>query len=253
MYAIFKYGDSMETLKTRVISLSHCVDRRERMRQQLDSIEIEFTFFDAVDGTQTNFPLADKRNDALTIKRLGYTLSDSELACYASHYLLWQECITENRALLVLEDNAQLQSNFRQVYARLPDLAEQYAFLKLSCIFESRNRAVAQVAHNLNIVRYFGTLYGTSCYLLTPSAARIFIARSKHFTQAVDNFMERPWLGGVPCYALLPWPTVRSEAPSVIGDRRGTTWPLSRYGKARVRLFHYYEQTRRWLFFYFGW
>ena len=248
-----KYGNIMETLKTRVISLPHCVDRREQTRQQLDGIGIEFTFFDAVDGTQANFPLADKRNDALSIKRFGFTLSDTELACYASHYLLWQECITENQTLLVLEDNAQLQSNFRQVYSHLPYLAEQYAFLKLSCIFESRHRAVAQVAHNLNVVRYFGTLYGTSCYLLTPSAARIFIARSKHFTQAVDNFMERPWLGGVPCYALLPWPAVRSEVPSVIGDLRGTAWPLSRYGKACVRLFHYYEQIRRRLFFYFGW
>ena len=243
----------METLKTRVISLPHCIDRRERMRQQLDSIRIKFAFFDAVDGAQANFPFADKRNDALSIKRFGFTLFDAELACYASHYLLWQECVTENRTLLVLEDNAQLQSNFRQVYARLPDLAEQYAFLKLSCISESRYRAVAQVAHNLNIVRYFGTLHGTSCYLLTPSAARIFIARSRHFILPVDDFMERPWLGGVPCYALLPWPAVRSEVPSVIGDRRRVTWSLSRYGKARARLFHYYEHARRRLFFYFGW
>ena len=243
----------METLKTRVISLPDCVDRRERMRQQLDSIRIKFTFFDAVDGAQANFPLADKRNDALSIKRFGFTLSDAELATYASHYLLWQECITENRALLVLEDNMQLQNNFWKVYECLPALAERHSFLKLSGTFESRHRAVAQVAHNLNIVRHFGPLYGSGCYLLTPPAARIFIARSKHFTQAVDNFMERPWLGGVPCYALLPWPTVRSEVPSVIGDRRGVTWPLSRYGKARARLFHYYEQARRRLFFYFGW
>ena len=223
------------------------------MRQQLDSIRIKFAFFDAVDGAQANFPFADKRNDALSIKRFGFTLSDAELACYASHYLLWQECVTENRTLLVLEDNAQLQSNFRQVYDELPRLAEHYAFLKLCGTFASRHRRVARVAHNLNIVRYFGTLYGTSCYLLTPPAARIFIARSRHFTHAVDNFMERPWLGGVPCYALLPWPAVRSEVPSVIGDRRRATWSLSRYGKARARLFHYYEQTRRRLFFYFGW
>ena len=243
----------METLKTRVISLPDCVDRRERMGQQLDSIRIKSTFFDAVDGAQANFPLADKRNDALSINRFGFTLSDAELACYASHYLLWQECVTENRALLVLEDNMQLQNNFWKVYGYLPELAERYSFLKLSGTFESRHRVVAQVAHNLNIVRHFGPLYGAGCYLLTPPAARIFIARSKYFTHAVDNFMERPWLGGVPCYALLPWPTIRSEVPSVIGDRRGVTWPLSRYGKARARLFHYYEQTRRRLFFYFGW
>ena len=243
----------METLKTWVVSLPHCIDRREQVRRQLHGLGVEFTFFDAVNSTQTDFPLANKRNDPLTIKRFGCTLSDAELACYASHYLLWQECVTEKRALLVLEDNVQLQSNFRQVYDHLPHLSEHYAFLKLSCIFASRHRQVARVAHNLNIVRHLGPSYGTSCYLLTPQAARIFLARSTHFIQAVDNFMERPWLGGVPCYALLPCPAARADVPSVIGNPRSTQWPLGRYGKTRVRLFNYYEQVRRRLFFYFGW
>ena len=243
----------METLKTRAISLSHCIDRRERMRQQLDSIEIEFTFFDAVDGAQANFSLADKRNDALSIKRSGITLSDAEVATYASHYLLWQECVTENQALLILEDDMQLQSHFRQVYDEFPQLAEHYAFLKLAGTFARRHRSVARVAHNLNVVRHSGQLCGAGCYLLTPSGAKRFLRRSLHFTNPVDDFMEMHRWHGVPCYSLLPWPATQADVPSVIGDRRATIWPLSRYGKARIRLFQYYEQIKRRLFFYFGW
>ena len=243
-----------EAVKTRVISLPHCIDRRERTQQQLDDIGIEFTFFDAVDGAQADFPLAEKRNDALTMKRLGNTLSNAELACYASHYLLWQECVTESRALLILEDDIQLQSNFRQVYDELPRLAEHYTFLKLCGTFARRHRRVARVAPNLNVVRHYGWLWGTGCYLLTPSAAKRFLRHSASFAYPVDDFQEMHWRHGVPCYSLLPWPATPADMPSVIGDRqRGEPPPLSRYGKARKRLFHYYVQTRQRLFFYLGW
>ena len=244
-----------EAVKTRVISLPHCVDRRERTRQQLDGIGIEFTFFDAVDGAQADFPLADKRNDALTMKRLGNTLSNAELACYASHYLLWQECVTENRALLILEDDMQLQGNFRQVYDELPRLAEHYAFLKLCGTFARRHRRVARVAPNLNVVRHSGLLCGSGCYLLTPSAARRFLRHSASFAYPVDNFKEMHWRHGVPCYSLLPWPAAQADMPSVIGDdrQRGEPPPLSGYGKARRKLSGCYEHLRRRLFFYLGW
>ena len=244
-----------EAVKTRVIRLLHCVDRRERTRQQLDGIGIEFTFFDAVEGTQADFPLADKRNDPLTMKRLGNTLSNAELACYASHYLLWQECVTESRALLILEDDMQLQSNFRQVYDELPRLAEHYAFLKLCGTFARRHRRVARVAPNLNVVRHSGLLCGAGCYLLTPSAARRFLRHSASFAYPVDNFQEMHWRHGVPCYSLLPWPAAQGDMPSIIGDdrQRGEPPPLSGYGKARRKLSGFYEHVRRRLFFYLGW
>ena len=244
----------METVKTRVISLSHSIDRRERMRRQLDSAGVEFTFFDAIDGAQANFLLADKRNDPFTIKWFGITLSDAELATYASHYLLWQECVTENRALLIMEDHLQLQGNFRQAYERLPELAERYAFLKLCGTHVSRRpRQVARVARNLNIVRHRSALSGTGCYLITPAVAGILLARSTHFTQVVDIFMERPYFNSFLCYTLMPWPTVRAEVPSVIGDRRSRLFPLGWYGKTRVKLFYYCLQVKRRLIFYFGW
>ena len=243
-----------EAVKTRIISLPHCIDRRERTRQQLDGIGIEFTFFDAVDGAQADFPLAEKRNDALTMKRLGNTLSNAELACYASHYLLWQECVTESRALLILEDDMQLQSNFRQVYDELPRLAEHYAFLKLCGTFARRHRRAARVAPNLNVVRHSGLLCGSGCYLLTPCAARRFLRHSASFAYPVDNFQEMHWRHGVPCYSLLPWPAAQAGVPSLIGNdrQRGEPPPLSGYRKARRKLSGFYEHVRRRLFFYLG-
>ena len=233
-----------------VISLSRCTDRRRRVRRQLDSLGIDFEFFDAVDGARTDFPLADKRDDPLTIRRFGYTLTNGELACYASHYLIWKKCITENRVLLVCEDNIQLQKNFRQVYEHLPQLAEQYAFLKLSGIIARRHRRVAKVERDLSIVRHVGLVCGTSCYLLSPRGARAFLAHSASFVQPVDNFLEKTWLHGVPVYSLLPYPAARAEVRSLIGGRK-VKKPLEWNKKIRVELFRVYERARQRLFFLF--
>ena len=242
-------------MQTLVISLPHCADRRRRVRQQLDGLGVDFEFFDAVDGARVDFPLADKRNDPLSIGRFGYVLTQGELACYASHYLVWKKCVTENRVLLVCEDNVQLHNIFRQVYAHLPQLAERYPFLKLSGITSRRYRRVASLARDLSrdlsIVRHFGLVCGSSCYLLTPGAAEAFLAASTSFVQPVDNFMEKSWLHGVPVYSLRPYPAARAEVRSLIGNRKDKKQPLGWNKKTRVELFRVYEQARQRLFFLF--
>ncbi|WP_187908883.1 glycosyltransferase family 25 protein [Helicobacter pylori] len=37
-----------------------------------------------------------------------------ELGCYLSHYLLWKECVKTNQPVVILEDDAMLESNFMQ-------------------------------------------------------------------------------------------------------------------------------------------
>ena len=236
-------------MQTLVISLPHCADRRRRVRQQLDGLGIDLEFFDAVDAAQADFSLADKRNNPLTIRRFGYVLTDAELACYASHYRVWEKCVAENRALLVCEDNVQLHSNFRQVYPRLPQLAERYSFLKLSGITARRYRTVARVERDLSIVQHFGLVCGSSCYLLTPGAAGAFLDCSTSFAQPVDNFMEKSWLHGLPAYSLRPYPVARAEVRSLIGRRKDKKQPLRWDKKARVEFLRVYEQARQALFF----
>lgn len=39
-------------------------------------------------------------------------MSESEKACFASHYLLWQECVRLNEKILILEDDIVFNKEF---------------------------------------------------------------------------------------------------------------------------------------------
>ncbi|MBH0271045.1 glycosyltransferase family 25 protein, partial [Helicobacter pylori] len=41
-------------------------------------------------------------------------LLPQEFGCYLSHYLLWKECVKTNQPVVILEDDAALESNFMQ-------------------------------------------------------------------------------------------------------------------------------------------
>ncbi|TBT83434.1 hypothetical protein D4752_25805 [Vibrio parahaemolyticus] len=57
-------------MKVIVISLKRSVERRERIASQLEASGIEFSFLDAADAQQGNFPLSERRNDQLTKKKI---------------------------------------------------------------------------------------------------------------------------------------------------------------------------------------
>ncbi len=45
---------------------------------------------------------------------VGAGLTLPELGCYLSHYLLWKECVKLNQPIVILEDDAMLESHFMQ-------------------------------------------------------------------------------------------------------------------------------------------
>jgi len=224
-------------MKTFVISLKKSIERRQRIQDSLASIGIEFTFFDAIDGSQDSFLHSDKAAPKKTTRRFGYNLENGEIACYASHYLMWEKCIELNQAILVLEDNGTFTEQFKNCFHLFDQISEKYDFIKLGGTHHTNKKTVKRyliekISPDISLIRYGKRNAGTVGYLITPKAAEYFLKNSNEFLEPVDNFMEKPWRHSIKAYCFQPNLLIRepSVIPSVIGSNRKN--------KGKIRLIH---------------
>lgn len=232
-------------MKVFVINLASEIQRRERMKQQLDQANISFEFFNAVSSEQ-DFPYSQRKDDQLTKKLFGYTLESRELACFASHYLLWQKCLELNETLVVLEDNCQLSEQFSHYFNNFNDIANRYKFIKLAVPRRretTRFKRVETFDEKLSIIQLKRRVGSTSGYILTPEAAENFIRYATQFIEPVDDYMTKSFEHGIATYYLYPWPVKRAPLSSNIGSRKNKHG-LKLIDKAVIESYRIYEQLR---------
>ena len=78
-------------MKNFVISLKSASDRREHIINQFEGKGIPFNFFDAIEPSQITSQA----------EKIGFTirqgdLTQNELACFLSHFSLWNKIVNEN-------------------------------------------------------------------------------------------------------------------------------------------------------------
>ncbi len=81
-----------------------------------------FKIFDAISPKHEDFKkFVQELYDAQSMLKSDWFYSDigdgltlPELGCYLSHYLLWKECVKTDQPVVILEDDAMLESNFMQ-------------------------------------------------------------------------------------------------------------------------------------------
>ncbi|MGQ2897041.1 lipopolysaccharide biosynthesis protein [Helicobacter pylori] len=82
-----------------------------------------FQIFDAISPKHQDFEkFVQELYDSSSLLKSDWFHSDycyqellpQEFGCYLSHYLLWKECVKTNQPIVILEDDAALESNFMQ-------------------------------------------------------------------------------------------------------------------------------------------
>ncbi len=82
-----------------------------------------FQIFDAISPKHEDFEkFVQELYDAQSMLKSDWFHSDycyqellpREFGCYLSHYLLWKECVKTDQPVVILEDDATLESNFMQ-------------------------------------------------------------------------------------------------------------------------------------------
>lgn len=176
------------------------------MTALLDPLGLPYSFIEAVDGRAGKHPLFDRFDARLAEIRRGFTLTPGELGCYASHYLLWERAVRENRSLLIFEDDVALNDNFLAAYQAAAENIRKYGLLRFSGHKIRPWAKVKRIDAGLDIVRLKIGPHGTSSYAVSPQAAKKLLETAKVWFEPVDCHLDRFWTHGVKCYGFSPWP-----------------------------------------------
>lgn len=192
-------------MKTFIINLEQAHTRREHMARVMSPTKIDFEFFPAV--TPADEPLryfTGLDNWTFLLETGRNSPRDGEIACYASHLLLWKKCVALNEPITILEDDADPTADLARVYPALRPLVLQYGFIRLDPPMSQPNyfsRSISGDATPVSILQtallrllhptYVGL--GTAAYTISPAAAAGLIRASTKLHCPVDNFLRRTW------------------------------------------------------------
>ncbi len=197
-----------------VVNLERSVERREDMVRLLEPLGLPYSFFDAVDGRKGRHSSFDHFDERLAEVRRGFILNAGELGCFASHYLLWERCVRENKPLLIFEDDVVLNDNFAQAYHFAARKIERYGLLRFSGHKRRQWATCERLNDAMRIVRFERGPHGTSCYAVSPKAASKLLAKAAIWFEPVDCHLDRFWTHGVGSYGISPLPvTHAAETP----------------------------------------
>lgn len=235
-------------MKIFVVSLARSIERRRRIENKLNKESVEFTFFDAIDGSIPEFRHSEKKHPSITQLRKGYQLKTSEIACFASHYELWLHCIYLNEPIVVLEDNVDPVKGLKQVLDNIYPLIKKYKYIKLSATHKRTFHTITTLESGYSLGGYAAGTCGTTAYIISPSSASKFVENAKSFIEPVDDYMEKPWRHKVQAYSIAPDLFTRAQIESTIGVKRKDKSNMTLFNKIYAELFRAYESTLKFLY-----
>lgn len=218
-------GAPMQDIPLHVINLPASHERRASMQDQARALGLSLQFFEAVNGRQPNALFAHV-HEARRLARKGRPFRPGEIGCWASHYLLWQQCVASGRPMIVLEDDIQLDAGLPQLLQALPLLPADIGYFRLHAT-DAPSREWARFG-GFALHRYWRSPMCTFGYYLAPAAAERFLRHAGEWVLPVDDYMDLAWLHEVECLGLKPG--VVSSAGFVSTIRSGDR------GKGRIGL-----------------
>ncbi len=207
-------------MKIFIINLDRSKDRKQYMQQQFDKIGVECEFFSAIDGRSLDrkwlSKVAKSKFYNQITGRAGFARSHSnnEIACFASHFSLWQKCIELNEPIIVLEDDVILDHDFKKSMATLEKYLDKLQYIRLIVTLKYRKKI--QLADDLSLYPHFPS--GAQGYAIAPKAAKLFVHYAKKWHEPVDMYMDLSVIHGLRAYCVNPEAIKEGTIPSDIGS-----------------------------------
>lgn len=229
-----------------VISLERSRDRRAHMTAMLRQAGLDFAFARAIDADAGEHLAFPNYSRAAALWLRGAELVPGEIACFASHYTVWRQCVDTGRPMIVLEDDAELESNFGHALSLMPGLAERHGLIRLYGTSALPHR-VLERGGGLSVVRCRRGPASAGAYALSSAAARTLMEHARRWHHPVDLYLNRFWQHGLPCIALLPYPVrpVGDRLPSTLEAERRAKPPQSALTRRRSQLVRLVDDLRR--------
>jgi glycosyl transferase, family 25 len=182
-------------MKTHIIHLSQndfSVKMANETIESLKKFNIEYELFDGVVGNK-GIEILSSQHNVFPSSHISKThWSDGTIGCLASHYLLWDKCSKQDEPFLILEQDAILIKDPRELLPEIKKVCHLDAYLpfenqkNIKTHFEEYNKAVEKYKpgiskHPKNQFYGKNKLMGGGCfrgcygYIMTPSGAKDII------------------------------------------------------------------------------
>jgi glycosyl transferase, family 25 len=202
-------------VKAYVISLPASQERRAFQRTQLGKLGLDFCIVDAV--STPDLAAMDK---SITLDRWERVFMPTEVACFFSHYRLWQTIASGDRPGLILEDDVLLSSG-------LPAFLERVKRLKnidhITLETRLRKKLLAQVTplgEGCGIARLYQDRTGAAAYILWPQGAAKLLAHARNSGAALaDAFISNFY--GLQSWQAVPALAIQSDVAKAYGVQSG--------------------------------
>ena len=115
-----------------VVSLKQDIDRREHINVLMKNNGLDFTFFDATDGSKIDLKKLSCYDVKETIKCYKKELTHGEIGCYLSHFYLLTHIVKKKYTkVLILEDDATFDHNLVLLLENIQTVAINWDILLL--------------------------------------------------------------------------------------------------------------------------
>ncbi|HDQ0743884.1 TPA: glycosyltransferase family 25 protein [Escherichia coli] len=95
-----------------IVSLKRDIERRNKINDVFQRLNINFDFFDAIDAKD---PQNKEIIDKMRLSGVGAEMTDGEIACTLSHQLIYQDMIDKNiEWAVILEDDVIVNEKFKK-------------------------------------------------------------------------------------------------------------------------------------------
>jgi glycosyl transferase, family 25 len=204
-------------VKIVVISLPTSQDRRAKAIEKLGSKNLEFEFLDAIDGRTDNHPYLKNYNEKAYLLNRCRKAAPGELGCYVSHLLAWEKCVTLNEPIVVLEDDFELTENFVDGLKFVEQYLDKVAFIRLERIKTNYHAASPYKGEKFSLKMQLKVEMCATGYVVTPQAAKTFIAKGSEICAPVDLFLRHTLIHKQLMYVLTPFIVYPTHADTIIG------------------------------------
>lgn len=190
-----------------VINIESSLHRRDSISKQFKQLGLSFNFFKAVNGNEEAHPLFDRYNHKKRLLFRGKPLVKGQLGCFASHYLLWEKCVLDNKPIIILEDDACIEQDlFLKFYNAAASIDDKYQCVRLFKNKSKKNRYFIEdyLCHGISVAKFTKGHMSTTGYYITPGAAKQYLSSAQEWVFPVDIYMDRFWSNKVECYGLVP-------------------------------------------------
>lgn len=185
-----------------LISLKSALERREFQKQQLSSLGLDFELFDALTPSTSI-----EQATGIKADRWERPLMPTELACFLSHYSVWQKIVDRNEPALILEDDVILSKNLPKFLTGVAalegiDHITLEVRLRKKMIFTEHS-----TLERLGVCELLQDRTGAAAYILYPNGAEKLITTAvKKGAALADAFIANNYhlrsLQAIPALAL---------------------------------------------------